>query len=328
MSSSFKGKLAQEITDWENTGLINTEQSRLLHERYDPRPFSGAIFLKWLGLFAIFMLATSLLGFVGTVLASFSPLFSTLCLLAVSFLIMRAGATLASNKAQKHPFSGQALLTIGLVGLYSSMTAFYLISGGRSWGAMHSVFLLLTSIAALLTAYHYHLRWPLLIGLLMLFHGVGSFSQYWGAGSYVLWIHDPRLMALVSLISIVGGVVHEQQLEQARFRRCIGFGHLYLIFGLLYLNLSLWILSLRWDSWIWIMLMVLGCLAQLVAGAHLKDSRFTGMGVVFLGICLYTRFYEYFWDALSKALFFTVAGLIGLALAYVFERQIKPAVTS
>ena len=66
------------------------------------------------------------------------------------------------------------------------------------------------------------------------------------------------------------------------------------------------------------------CIAQIVAGARLKDSRFTGFGIVFLGINLYTRFYEYFWDELSRALFFSLAGLIALALAYVFEKQLKP----
>jgi uncharacterized membrane protein len=333
MIASFKGKMAQEITDWENVGLISAEQAGLLHQRYDPVPFRGAIFLKWLGIFAISMLGMSLLGFIGTVLASFSPLFSTLCLMAVSSLVMYFGARLAADQAQKHPFTGQALLTIGLIGLYASLSAIYLVNGGATYSNVYGWFMLITSVAAFFTAYHFHLRWPLVIALLMFFHGIGSMSEYWGQGAYFLSVQDPRSMSVVALLTIFLGYWHEHELEAAKLQYCIGFGSLYLIFGLLYFNLSLWILSLdffaaRDEPLLWVLMFTLGGIAQIVAGARLKDSRFTGFGIVFLGINLYTRFYEYFWDSMSKAAFFTLAGIAALVLAYVFERQLKPEVAS
>ena len=329
MNASFKGKMAQEITDWENVGLISSGQAGLLHQRYDPAPFRGAIFLKWLGMFAIFMLGMSFLGFIGTVLASFSPLFSTLCLMAVSALVMYFGARLASDKTQKHPFTGQALLTIGLIGLYASLSSIYLVSGGDKYSNVYGGFMLITSVAALFTAYHFHLRWPLLIALLMFFHGIGSMSEYWGQGAYFLSVQDPRSMSVVALLTIILGYWHEHELETTKFQNHIGFGSLYLIFGLLYFNLSLWILSLDFYKaqgapLLWVLLFTIGGIAQIVAGARLKDSRYTGFGIVFLGINLYTRFYEYFWDSMSRAAFFTLAGIAALALAFVFEKQLKP----
>ncbi|TDT44439.1 hypothetical protein DES49_0543 [Halospina denitrificans] len=327
MSRAFKGKMAQEITDWENTGLIGRDLSELLHQRYDPRPFSGALFLKWLGLFAIFMLALSFLGVVGTILASVSPVFSALCLMAVSGGVLYFGARLASDKQQKHPVTGQALLTIGLVGFYSSMTTIYLINSDRPYADVHAWLLLIGSAAALVTAYHFRLRWPLLIGLLMFFHGVGSSSGYWGHGSYFFHIHDERLMAVVALLVAILGVWHESRLEVTRFKHCIGFGHMYIIFGLLYLNLSFWLLSLEAyesASVLWVLIFTASSVAQIVAGARLKDARFTGFGIVFLSINLYTRLFEHFWDDMSKALFFILAGAVALTLAYLFERQLKP----
>lgn len=334
MAASFKEKMAQEISDWENTGLINADQATLLHQRYDPAPFTGALFLKWLGLFAVFMLGVAFLGFVGTILASFSPLFSTLCLMAVSGLVMYFGAGLAADRAQKHPFTGQALLTIGLIGLYASLSAVYLISGGHRYGSIYGWFMLITSAAAFFTAYHFRLRWPLLIALLMFFHGIGSMSEYWGHGSYFLEIQDPRAMSVVAMLTLVLGYWHEQELEAGKLRHCIGFGHLYLIFGLLYFNLSLWLLSLGFFSGaadgdlLWVLLFTVGGIVQIVVGARLKDSRFTGFGIVFLGIDVYTRFYDYFWDGLTKAAFFTVAGVAALVLAFVFEYQLKPGKAS
>ena len=249
MNGSFKGKMSQEITDWENVGLINSAQAGLLHQRYDPVPFRGALFLKWLGVFAITMLGMSLLGFIGTVLASFSPLFSTLCLMAVSALVMYFGARLAADPAQKHPFTGQVLLTVGLIGLYASLSAIYLVNGGDKYSNVFGWFLLITSVAALFTAYHFRLRWPLLIALLMFFHGIGSMSEYWGHGAYFLSIQDPRSMSVVALLSILLGTWHEHELESTRLQHCLGFGHLYLIFGLIYFNLSLWILSLDFHGY-------------------------------------------------------------------------------
>lgn len=323
MNASFKGKMAQEISDWGNVGLISSGQSGLLHQRYDPAPFRGTIFLKWLGLFAIFMQGLSLLGFIGTILASFSPLFSTLCLMAVSYLVLHFGARLAADQAQKHPFTGQALLTVGLIGLYASFSAIYLVNGGETYSNVYGWFMLITSAAAFFTAYHFRLRWPLLIALLMFFHGVGSMSEYWGHGAYFLSVQDPRSMFVVALLTIILGYWHEHELETTELQHCIGFGSLYLIFGLLYFNLSLWILSLDHRVLFWILMFTIAGIAQIVAGARLKDSRYTGFGIVFLGINLYTRFYEYYWDDLSKAAFFTVAGIIALVLAYIFERQLK-----
>ena len=333
MIASFKGKMAQEISDWENVGLINSEMATLLHQRYDPTPFRGAIFLKWLGLFAIFMLGLSFLGFIGTVLASVSPLFSTLCLMAVSYLVMQFGARLAADKVQKHPFTGQALLTIGLIGLYASLSSIYLVSGGEKYSNVYGWFMLITSAAAFFTAYHFHLRWPLLVALLMFFHGIGSMSEYWGHGAYFLSVQDPRSMSVIALLTIMLGYWHEHELETTKLQHCVGFGNLFVIFGLLYFNLSLWFLSLDFYGYeyqdtqgatlLWVILFTVGGIAQIVTGARLKDSRFTGFGIVFLGIDLYTRFYEYFWDDMSRAAFFTVAGIIAMALAYVFEKQLK-----
>ena len=149
MSASFKGKMAQEISDWENTGLINAEQAALLHQRYDPTPFQGTLFLKWLGLFAIFMLAMAVLGFIGTVLAMASPTFATLCLLAMSAAVMFLGAKLAAHPQQKHPFTGQALLTIGLLGLYASLSTIYLINDGEQYSSVFCWFMLITSAATM-----------------------------------------------------------------------------------------------------------------------------------------------------------------------------------
>jgi len=319
--SSFKARMAQEISAWRDTGLISEEQAGLLQRRYDPRPLRGALVLKWLGLFAVFMLGISFLSLIGTVLASWSPLFAAACLLVVALGVLYKGAGLAADRDQKLPFTAQALLTLGLVGFYAALVSLYFAADGDRFMAVGAWFLLLTSGLGLLVAYRYHLRWPLLMALLMLFHGIGSLSRYGGHGAYYLSIQDPRTMAVVALVAISWGLWHEHELEENSLRRDTGFGGLYQIFGLVYLNLSLWILSLERQAWTWVVIFSVACVLQVVAGARRKDSRLTGFGIVFLGIDLYTRFYEFYWDSLSKALFFTIAGIWALVLGYLFERR-------
>ena len=69
----------------------------------------------------------------------------------------------------------------------------------------------------------------------------------------------------------------------------------------------------------WVIAFTTATIGEIVLGARLADAKFTGFGVVFLSINLYTRFFENFWDKLSIGLFFLVAGLVGLAFGFLFE---------
>ena len=80
-------------------------------------------------------------------------------------------------------------------------------------------------------------------------------------------------MAVIAALAAVLGLCH--QLAEAReLRRFCGFGRLYVIFGLLYLNCSLWFLSLDdlgSDTRTWTLLFTLVAIAQLVIAP--KSSR-------------------------------------------------------
>jgi Sulfatase-modifying factor enzyme 1 len=56
-------------------------------------------------------------------------------------------------------------------------------------------------------------------------------------------------------------------------RRWIGFGYLYIVFGLLYVNLCAWFLSLFPGGFGWVLVFTALTLAQLVIGARLHDAR-------------------------------------------------------
>lgn len=55
--------------------------------------------------------------------------------------------------------------------------------------------------------------------------------------------------------------------------------------GLLYLSIALWL------------------------GLKRDDAMLRGFGLAFLAINLYTRFFEFFWDAMPKTIFFLLLGI-------------------
>lgn len=319
MRSITHDLLTREATDWHQQGLIDRPMLELLLERYARRGEFLAALLKWLGLFAIFQLGLAVLAFIA--LMSESAGVAAVLLGGVSAGLWYFGVRMATDPRRLHPFTGAVLVTAGLAAAFGTFVLLHIALGGESEGRTIPTIMLLTGVLGALTAYRYHLRWPLLLALLLFFHGLGAWHAYGGHGAYFADIQDPKLMAVIALATIALGVWHERRLEIGPLWRCIGFGGLYLIFGLLYLNLSLWFLTLPRGPLDWVLAFTAAGIAQIVAGARLHDARFTGFGIVFLAIDLYTRFFEHFWDRLSAGTFFLFGGALAMILGYTFERQ-------
>jgi len=318
--------LARESADWFHRGLISRDTADQLGKRYDRQGTFLAGLVTWLGLAAIFLLGLAMLTAIG--LMSGSPALGGVMLGGVAIGLWLGGIRMAVDPAQRHPVTGSALVTIGLAAAYGAMTLISLSIGDDFSTQWMPVLLVVTGVLAAATAYGYHLRWPLLLALLFFFHGLGAWHEYAGHGEYVADIQDPRLMAVVAAACAGFGFWH-QRAEGARLPRYAGFGRLYAVFGLLYLDCSLWFLSLGFEAGaeqlVWVAAFTLTALGQIVLGARLKDGMPTGFGIVFLGIDLYTRFFEHFWDSLSAGSFFLIGGLAGLALGAVFEAQARKA---
>lgn len=319
MRPQTRARLADEAATWRHLGLIDDTLARLLAERYDARGAAGELVRRWLALAGIGMLAMAVLSLVGVVAAALGLLVSTLVVAAGSFGVGLLGARLARDPRQRHPLLGASLITLALCGLLGTLMLF---TGLLGWSRPPMALLMsITAAAAIVCAYRLRLRWPLLLGVLLAFHAVGSWHAYGGHGSYFMTIHDERVMSLFALIAIGVGLWHERRLE-SQGTPWLGFGGTYLVLGLLYLNLSLWFLSLSWrgDALGWVLLFTVAGIGQLVAGAALRDGRFTGFGIVFLSINLYTRFFEHFWDRLSAGVSLTLGGAVAMAIGVLCER--------
>lgn len=59
-------------------------------------------------------------------------------------------------------------------------------------------------------------------------------------------------------------------------------------------------------------------------GIRYKDDLARDLGVLFLLINLYTRYFEYFWDAMNKGIFFSILAITFGLLGWLLERNRKP----
>ena len=318
MRSITRDVLTREVIDWHQQGLISQSLLDILLPRYQTHGQFLAALLKWLGLFALFQLGLAVLAFIA--LMSESAGVAGLLLALVSAGLWFWGVRMATDSQQRHPFTGAVLVTASLAAAFGVLLLLYLAVGGDREDQAIPMLMLLTGLLAGLTAYRYRLRWPLLLALLLFFHGLGAWHAYAGHGAYLAHIQDERLMAVIALAAIFLGLWHERRLEIGPLRRCAGFGALYLIFGLLYLNLSLWFLTLFGRPLDWVLLFTAAGIAQIIVGARLHDGRFTGFGIVFLAINLYTRFFEHFWERLSLGSLFLIGGALAMAFGFACER--------
>ena len=323
MRNIVAGKLGDQISDWQHRGLIDSELSALLKTRYSTDVTLGRIFLRWLGFLAVFMLGMSILGVVGMALGEVALYVAPFVIGALACLLWVKGVQMAADPEQHYPTSGAVLVTAGLLAGFASLLMLYELFAGAGIYKVVPYAMLITGGVALFTAYRYGLRWPLTLGVLLVFHGLGNMHSYGGHGSYYLGIQDERLTFIVASISIMFGMWHEKTLEKDLSRREVGFGQVYIVFGLIYANLSLWILSLPRHQLELVLVFSAACVAQIVLGGKFHDGRFIGFGIVFLSINIYTRMFENFWDELSKGAFFLISGAIAVAVGIALERRAK-----
>ena len=326
MRSHYKEQLAREVADWHHGGQISSKQRDALLLRYDSHGAAFAGLLKWLGIFAMLLLGMSVIGFL--VAMAQSKFGGALILGVLSWFSIQRGVKLATATPLSHPFTGSLLTTVGIMASYGFFCLIYLNDTNYGEPSPYFAILYLTAAISGAIAYRFRMRFPLLLGLLCLFHAVGASHSYAGRGTYFANIQDERLMAVFAALVIGVGVYHERILEVTRLRRHVDFGALYIKFGLLYFNMSLLFMTIKsfdftpeWN--VAMTLLTIATLAQIVIGAWLKDARFTGYGVVFLSIHLYTRFFEHFWHSWSGANIALVCGGATLLLGIYFERLSK-----
>jgi hypothetical protein len=315
--------LNNTISLWEKDHLIDAGQAEKLRASYEVKGFDWMRLAKysfWVALICGVVAVGSLIVD-DAVINWIKRLYDTPdIVIAILSAVLAVGLFYLGRKREKlYPekiFSNEAVIFTGVLSTACSIA--YL---GKTFdnGSGHYSLLFLVSVFV-----YGFLAWRMGSRLIWLFALV-SLGSWFGTETgyqtkwalYFLGMNYPLRFVLFGLLSVVAC----HFLKNKKWFSF--FWELTYVVGMLYLFMSLWLLSIfgnygSLDVW-WtikqISLFYWGIISAVVAGAFLlyglksKDVIAREFGITFLIIFLYTKYFEYFWDGTNKTLFFSILAL-------------------
>jgi len=321
--------LRSELKKWRAENLIDDALLETLDRRYTKaEKWNLRVVIRWSLIIGAVSLGVGLVSLITVILDSLA--FLALLLSAGALAFLGGGLYLIQTKARRSlPKTGNALIVVGCLLLAADVfiLADLLLPKGDHW----SLLVLFVGLVYVALAYAFKNPVVLVMALVALATWFGAESGYAsGWGAYYLGMNYPLRFVAVSPLVLLAGYLHRRFLP-GRFE---GFEKVYFALGLLYLSLSLWILSifgpnegpligdrhshgvLAAFSVLWLGVSV-GCF---LVGSRFDNRMFRGFGLTFIILNLYTRYYEYFWDSLDKWVFFIVLGVVTLGVGMGLER--------
>ncbi len=315
--------LNDALSQWAKEGALESSKSQQLQESLEVKAFDWhkmARYSFWSALICI-LISVSALIMDDFLIDLFKRLFNTppiaksISLVAISAVVFLAGLKMQRSSPGR-TLSHDAIFFLGVVSMAGSIA--FLGEALDTGNGHFSLLLLLAALAYGCVALLLPSNLVWLFSLLSLASWFGAETGYIsGWGAYYLGMNFPLRFVAFGLCLILLSYLFSGRFSL--FRKTTR------VMGLLYLFLALWIMSIFGnygdiDIWRgvkqielfhWSLLFAIASGLAIVVGVKTDDAVLRGFGLTFLFINLYTRFFEFFWDGLHKALFF---GLLGISL--------------
>ncbi len=325
--------LAETIRWWREAGVIGEDVADALGRSVTPVPFDW----KRLARYSLVIAVACLVVAVGAILADKALMrllirlfdapaaVKSLAFAALAAAIFRHALRRRAAAPQKL-YSNEAIFFVGVLTLATAVGFF---GEAIDTGTGHySILFLIAAVLYALLGLWFPSKQVWVFGLLSLGAWMGTETGYVsGGGAYFLGMNYP-LRFVIFGTALVAVSAWGARAGQGRAGRDAGGATLparlalvareTLVVGLLYLFVALWIMSIfgnygdvaswqrvrQWELLHWSVLFGAAALAAIWYGLREDDAVIRGFGLTFLGINLYTRFFEYFWDTVHKAVFF------------------------
>lgn len=332
MSSNNK-TIRQELDQLVRDGLLDEDTYRSLRTRYPTDSWN------WRVLGRYFLIIGVLLSLAGAAILVYRHLNWSLEMLALRqfiTLVLAFGLGIWLNE-KEWTWTGRSLQLLGgliIVGFTFTVAAIVVDEPGTPEP-------LILFNAGLTLAIAYGLSNPLLLieSLVLVFFGMGGVGGYFPE-VYWLGINFPlRFLAVGSTIVAIG-VIHHQGLPDW-LPGGSGFAKIWLSLGILYAELSLWLISIfglygsidtgHQESWGVVLLFnalwaLVNCVL-VILGQRLRYKMLTGYGVTFLTIQIYTKYFEHLIltsnDPLEGFFLLLLLGLMTIGAIYGLNQYMK-----
>ncbi|TFZ50036.1 DUF2157 domain-containing protein [Serratia proteamaculans] len=322
------------LDGWVGEGALTTQQQQQLLQHVEVQPFDWRRLARYafLAALASLVIAISSLFADSELLYRLSELFrfDAPVRMTIAAVVAALCYVWALRRRRRHPekrYGNEAALFVAVL-----FTACALWQMGV-WldNGSGRVSLLLIFAALLYGVIGWFSRSGLVwwFALLSLGNAFGAETGYMsGWGAYWLGMSFPMRFIAFGVVLIAAALLLRPLLASR------GLERVSLAMGLLYLFIALWLLSIfgnygDLDSWYnarqielfhWSLLFGLVAIGCIWLGLKRDDGMLRGFGLTFLGINLYTRFFEFFWGAIPKAIFFVLLGLSLWALGHYAEK--------
>jgi hypothetical protein len=314
--------LNKAIRHWEEEHLIDAGLAENLRGSYEVKGFDWMRLAKysfWIALFCGIIAVGSLI-IDDTVIRWLKKLYYTpdIVISVVSAVMAVVLFYFGRRWEKKYPekiFSNEAIIFTGV--LFTACCIAYLGKTFDNGSGHYSLLFLLSVFVYGVLAYRMDSRLIWLFTLVSLGSWFGTETGYQTRWSdYFLGMNYPLRFVMFGTVLLTG--VYSLK-NRKWFDR---FWELTYVCGMLYLFMSLWLLSIfgnlgNMDTW-WhirqISLFYWGIISAVVAagflfyGLKIKDAIAREFGITFLLIFIYTKYFEYFWDHTNKTLFFAILG--------------------
>lgn len=181
-------------------------------------------------------------------------------------------------------------------------------------------------------AYFMRHQIALLFGIGFLAHTIGLFTAYYFA-CYMIGVQMPVIQLIVGTLLVFVGLWHIEKVRGREVNFQFLFGRTYEWTGLLFIYLSLWIMSIwgitykehYWaaptagELWIANVLFIVASLFALFYGAIKEDRMFFNFGLTFFIIETYTLFFSRIWNTIDVAFGSLLLGIMLIVTGYVLR---------
>lgn len=318
---------------WESQQLLSPELKNTLNNSLEQKPFNWQALAYYSFIFAVASLLIAVASIFAdkALLALIDSLISTSYITKSIVFIILSGLFFwldwrYTEKSVKKKYSKEVFSFLGAVCL-AITTGFlcYLFGIEERPGIL--IFLLAILYFALAFYRKKELLW--FFGLVALMIGYGAITYNLSKENKLfLGMNFPMRFTFLGLFILAANYFLKQIKTLESFVTPTYFT------GLLIFFLSLWFLSIfgnyssyadwleirQYQLWFYSFILLGASIAAIILGLKKEDVLLKNIGITFIFLNLYTRYFEYFWDTMHKAIFF---GLIAISFWLVGKKAEK-----
>jgi hypothetical protein len=319
--------MGQLIEEWEEKQVVNAEQAGRMKESLQEYEVKNNFDWQNLSFIAFFFATTCIILSVVLLLADewLMDLLDTILVAhdgvkALFFGILAAFLYYwAVRKRHLHPekvYSNEAIFLFGAIALaFAWMYIGFLFDTGSGHFPM---VMLLTAVSYGVIGIYLNSQLTWLLSLLTLAVWFGTETAYRSHWEPYFWGMNYPLRYVIFGTGLI--LLSRGFNKMVRIR---AFAPMTYFTGLIGLFFALWLLSIfgnhgEWDVWYqvsqlrlfyWAILSGIASCVAIWYGLRYEDAKTKDIGIAFLLLNLYTRYFEYFWDHLHKVIFFSLLAL-------------------